>query len=89
MAIFAQALNLFDLIATLIALKIGAEETNPLMQSVIVMVLYKGLVIPMLIWLVSRIKNKTALIGLRLCVVVYSAVCVWHIYCFIRILFIR
>lgn len=34
-------LNLFDLICTLYALSMGAEELNPLMQSIPVLIAYK------------------------------------------------
>lgn len=50
----AYALNIADLALTLYALRIGAQELNPLMQSVPVMVAYKVIVVGGLCWWLER-----------------------------------
>ena len=78
MSIIAYALNLIDLSCTLWALHYGVMEMNPLMQSVTMMLWYKGAVVPLLaLWLNER-GTKEARRGLRICAGVYGAVCVWH-----------
>ena len=71
-------LNFCDLACTLWALRRGCAELNPLMQSVTMMLWYKGVVVPLLaLWLNAR-GAKEARRGLALCAIVYGAVCVWH-----------
>ena len=78
MSIIAYALNLIDLSCTLWALHYGVMEMNPLMQSVTIMMWYKGIVVPLLaLWLDSR-GTQEARRGLRICAGVYGAVCLWH-----------
>ena len=71
-------LNWLDLICTLIALRRGCAELNPLLRSVVTMVWYKAAVVPLLaLWLDSR-GTQEARRGLRICAVVYGAVDVYH-----------
>ena len=78
MAITVIALNWVDLVCTLIALRRGCVELNPLMRSVVTMIWYKGAVVPLLaLWLDAR-GTKEAWRGLRICAIVYGAVCLWH-----------
>ena len=52
------ALNLFDLACTLVAVRMGAMELNPLMASVPVMVVYKLVVVGLLAaWLSRRMER--------------------------------
>lgn len=78
MAITVIVLNWVDLVCTLIALRRGCVELNPLMRSIITMMWYKGAVVPLsALWLDSR-GTQEARRGLRICVGVYGAVCLWH-----------
>lgn len=71
-------LNWLDLICTLIALRRGCAELNPMLRSVVTMVWYKAAVVPLLtLWLAAR-GTKEARRGLRICAGVYGAVCLWH-----------
>ena len=74
----AYALNLFDLLCTLYALRLGCTELNPLMQSVPVMVAYKVIVVGGLLrWLSGR-PERAARMGLRICTAVYGLLAVYH-----------
>lgn len=78
MAAAVIVLNWLDLICTIWALRRGCVELNPLMQSVVAMLWYKGAVVPLLaLWLDAR-GTQEARRGLRICAVVYGAVCLWH-----------
>lgn len=78
MAFTVIGLNWIDLICTLLALRRGCVELNPLMRSVATMVWYKIAIVPLLVlWLDSR-GTQEARRGLRICVGVYGAVCLWH-----------
>lgn len=78
MAITVIALNWLDLACTLWALRRGCVELNPLLRSVVTMLWYKGAVVPLLaLWLNAR-GTQEARRGLRICAIVYGAVCVWH-----------
>lgn len=78
MAITVIALNWVDLACTLWALWHGCTELNPLLRSVVTMMWYKGAVVPLAaLWLAAR-GTKEARRGLRICAVVYGAVCLWH-----------
>ena len=72
-------LNLFDLACTLYALPLGAEELNPLMASVPVMVGYKVVIVGALLWWLSTRKERAARYALYVATVVYGAVDVYHI----------
>jgi hypothetical protein len=78
MAITVIALNWVDLVCTLIALRGGGVELNPLMRSVVTMVWYKAAVVPLLVLILAWQGTKEARRGLALCAGVYGAVCVWH-----------
>lgn len=71
-------LNWIDLICTLWALRRGAVELNPLLRSVVTMVWYKIAIVPLLVLVLSWQGTKEARRGLRICAIVYGAVCVWH-----------
>ena len=75
----AYTLNLLDLFCTLWALRHGAVELNPLMQSVTVMVGYKVVIVGALLWWLSRQQEKAARYALYVAAVVYGAVDVYHI----------
>lgn len=78
----AYLLNLLDLGFTLHALRHGAWEVNPLMQSVPVMLAWKVGVVGLLCCglEILAIKHPAARWGLRICAAVYGAVNLWHIY---------
>jgi hypothetical protein len=78
MAITVIALNWVDLICTLLALRRGCVELNPMLRSVVTMMWYKGAVVPLLTLWLDRRGTREARRGLALCAGVYGAVCVWH-----------
>lgn len=71
-------LNLLDLICTLWALRHGVIEMNPLMRSVTVMVVYKVIIVWVLLWWLSRQRERSARYALYIATAVYGAVCLWH-----------
>nr|DAH42121.1 MAG TPA: hypothetical protein [Bacteriophage sp.] len=75
----AYVLNLIDLFCTLWALRRGAVELNPLMRSVTVMVGYKVIIVGVLLWWLSRQRERAARYALYVAAVVYGAVDVYHI----------
>lgn len=77
--IAAYALNLIDLSCTLWALRHGAVELNPLMRNVTVMVGYKVIIVWVLLWWLSRQRERAARYALYVAAVVYGAVDVYHI----------
>lgn len=77
--IAAYALNLIDLFCTLWALRHGAVELNPLMREVTVMVGYKVIIVWVLLWWLSRQRDRAARYALSVAAVVYGAVDVYHI----------
>lgn len=79
MSIIAYALNLIDLFCTLWALRHGAVELNPLMESVTVMVGYKVIIVWALLWWLSTRRERAARYALCVATVVYGAVDVYHI----------
>lgn len=78
MGIIAYALNLIDLFCTLWALRHGAVELNQLMQSVTVMVGYKVVIVWVLLWWLSRQRERAARYALYVAAAVYGAVDVYH-----------
>ena len=78
MSIIVYALNLIDLSCTLWALHYGVMEMNPLMQSVTVMVVYKVIIVGVLLWWLSRQRERLARYALYIATMVYGAVCLWH-----------
>ena len=72
-------LNWIDLICTLLALRRGCVELNPLMRSVTVMVCYKIIIVGVLLWWLSRQQERAARYALYVAAVVYGAVDVYHI----------
>lgn len=74
----AYALNLIDLSCTLWALRHGAVELNPLMRSVTVMVGYKVIIVGVLLWWLSRQRERAARYALYVAAAVYGAVDVYH-----------
>ena len=71
-------LNLLDLALTFYALSIGCTELNPLIQSVPFMVAYKVIIVGVLLWWLSRQRERLARYALYIATVVYGAVCLWH-----------
>lgn len=78
-AVIAYALNLIDLFCTLWALRHGAVELNPLMQSVTVMVSYKVVIVGALLWWLSTRRERAARYALYVAAVVYGAVDLYHV----------
>ena len=78
----AYILNLIDLGFTLHALRHGACEVNPLMQSVPVMLAWKVGIVGLLCCGLEILatKYRTARCGLRFCAAVFAALDLWHIY---------
>lgn len=74
----AYALNLLDLFCTLWALRHGAVELNPLMQSIPLMVGYKVIIVWALLRWLSHQREQAARYALCVATVVYGAVCLWH-----------
>lgn len=75
-------LNLFDLLCTLYALKMGVRELNPLMQFVPVMVIYKVVIMGGFCWILHHFAkggNLAARWGSKFCTAGYAALAVWHI----------
>lgn len=81
----AYILNLFDLACTLLALRLGAQELNPLMSSVPVLIVYKLFAVGLLLAWLSRRREKLARAGLRLCTAVYAALALYHLICLLWI----
>ena len=79
MAITVIALNWVDLVCTLIALRRGCVELNPLMREVTVMVGYKVIIVWGLLWWLSTRRERAARYALYVAAVVYGAVDVYHI----------
>ena len=73
-------LNLLDLFLTLYALRHGARELNPLLQSIPIMILYKVILVGILCWWLGKREEKIARYGLKLTALWFGAVNVWHIY---------
>ena len=76
--IAAYTLNLLDLFCTLWSLRHGAEELNPLMASVPVMVGYKVVIVGALLWWLSTRRERAARYALYVAAVAYGAVDVYH-----------
>ena len=83
--ITAYVLNLLDLFCTLWALRHGVVELNPLMRSVLVMVVYKLVVVGLLAAWLSRRPERAAKVGLRICTAVYVGLDCYHLVCLILI----
>lgn len=77
--VLLYALNIIDLACTLMALRIGATELNPLMASVPVMVVYKLVVVGVLCWWLYHRRERIARWALSLCTVVYVLTNINHI----------
>ena len=73
-------LNLADLFLSLHAIRNGATELNPLIQSVPVMVAWKVGAVGLLCWWLSLRPEPIAKHGLRACAVFYAALNLYHIY---------
>lgn len=77
--VLLYALNLIDMAFTLLAIRIGAVELNPLMASVPVLVVYKLVVVGLLAAWLSRRRERAARYALYVAAAVYGAVDVYHI----------
>lgn len=75
----AYVFNLLDLFCTLWALRHGAEELNPLMQSIPLMVGYKVIIVWALLWWLSHQREKAAQYALYVAAVAYGAVDLYHV----------
>ena len=73
-------LNILDLLFTLHALRHGARELNPLLQSIPIMIIYKVFVVGILCWWLGTRKEKIARYGLKLTALWFGTVDLWHIY---------
>ena len=85
MRMIVYILSLVDLACTLLALRLGCWELNPLMQSVPVLVVYKLVVVGLLAAWLSRRQERLARTGLRLCTAVYAVLACYHLVCLILI----
>lgn len=72
-------LNLFDAACTLVALRRGVRELNPLMQTVPIMAFYKVVIVGGLLWWLSRRPERVARCGLRCCTAAYAVLALHHI----------
>ena len=79
MGIIAYVLNLIDLFCTLLALRRGAVELNPLMRSVPFMVCYKVGAVWALLWWLSTRRERAARYALYVAAAVYGAVDLYHL----------
>lgn len=79
MCIITYVLNLFDMFFTLYALSLGGKELNPFMQNTHFMIFYKIVIMGILLWWLSKRPERVARLGLILCMIVYSALFVYHI----------
>lgn len=77
----AYLLNLIDLAFSVYAIQNGSTELNPLMQNPIVMILYKIIAIGFLLSWLSKRKEHIAVLGMRLIIVVYLIIDLYHISC--------
>lgn len=77
----AYILNLIDLILSLYAIQRGGVELNPLMQNPTVMILYKVIAMGFLLSWLSKRKERIAVLGMRLIIVVYLIIDLGHIFC--------
>lgn len=84
-AVTVYLLNLFDLACTLLALRLGAMELNPLMASVPMIVVYKLAVVGLLAAWLARRRERIARLGLRVCTAVYAGLACYHLVCLILI----
>ena len=84
-AVTVYLLNLFDLACTLLALRLGAMELNPMMASVPVLVVYKLVVVGLLAAWLSRRPERLARLGLWVCTAVYAGLACYHLVCLILI----
>lgn len=84
-AVTVYVLNLIDLACTLYAIWLGAEELNPLMTPVPVMVVYKLVVVGLLAAWLSRRPERLARMGLRLCTMAYTILACYHVICLLLI----
>lgn len=75
----AYLLNLLDLAFTLHALKHGAVEANPLMQSVPIMIAYKVIIVGALCWWLKKQNGSIARLGLCVCAAVFAVVNIYHV----------
>lgn len=75
----AYILNLIDLCFTLHAIRNGATELNPLLQSVPVMVAVKVVGVWVLCWWVHRRPEKIARCGMKICAAVFAVVDAYHL----------
>ena len=73
-------LNLADLFFTIHALRHGAVELNPFMQSIPVMTIFKVFVVGFWIWVLTKVNSRLARFGLNVCTAVFAVVNAWHIY---------
>ena len=72
-------LNLFDLLCTLCVLRLGVVELNPFMKNVPFMVFWKTMIVGVsLLWLSHR-PERTARIGLWVCMVGYTILSIYHL----------
>ena len=71
-------LNILDLFCTLLAIRLGCIELNPLMASVPVMVVYKVVIVGALLWWLSTRRESASRYALYVATVVYGAVDLYH-----------
>lgn len=73
-------LNLLDLGCTLLAMRLGVKEMNPLLQNAWVLMVYKIVLVGVLAeWLSGR-REAVACAGLKICEAVYGFLGVYHLF---------
>lgn len=77
----AYLLNLIDLAFSVYAIRNGGVELNPLMQNPAVMILYKIIAMGFLLSWLSKRKERIAVLGMRLIIVVYLIIDLGHVFC--------
>lgn len=77
--LIAYILNVLDLLFTLYAISNGGIELNPFMRCVPVMIIYKLFVVNVLLWWLRNRAEPIANLGIKLILVVYAGLDLYHI----------
>lgn len=72
-------LNLIDLFFTMIALRIGVEEMNPLMCSLRFTIIYKVIIVKVLLQLLSNRKEQIVKYALCFFALLYTILDIYHV----------
>ena len=72
-------LNLIDLFFTMIALRIGVEEMNPLMCSLSITIIYKVIIVKVLLQFLSNRKERIVKYALYFSALLYMILDIYHV----------